>query len=99
MGFWSLNRTGRCPAEGALAEPTAEPSTRTHLVDAALNDGEEGQGYCVETEENIIDGHRVHPAGITDQELLLKSVCKKLCAEELPSLSLTAPRALFNLQK
>ncbi|KAI1231784.1 hypothetical protein IHE44_0007420, partial [Lamprotornis superbus] len=46
--------------------------TQTHLVDAALNDGEETQGYCVETEENIIDGHRVHPAGITDQEFLLE---------------------------
>lgn len=72
LGFWSPNGAGRCPAEGALAEPTGEPCTRTHLVDAALNDGEEGQGHCVETEENIIDGHRVHPAGITDQELLLK---------------------------
>lgn len=72
MGFWSSEGAERCPAEGALAEPTREPSTQTHLVDAALNDGEESQGYCVETEENIIDGHRVHPAGITDQEFILK---------------------------
>lgn len=73
MGFWSPNREARRPAEGALAEPTGEHSTQTHLVDAALDDGEESQCYCVETEENIIDGHRVHPAGITDQEFLLKA--------------------------
>lgn len=72
MRFWSPKGAGRSPAEGALAEPTGELGTQTHLVDAALNDGDEAQGYCVETEENIIDGHRVHPAGITEQEFLLK---------------------------
>ena len=59
-------RPARCPAEGARPELRAQLGAGTHLVDAALNYGEESESYCVEAEENIIDSHRVHPAGITD---------------------------------
>lgn len=44
----------------------AQPSIETHLIDAALNYDEKRESYCMETEENIIDRHRVHSAGITD---------------------------------
>lgn len=70
QGIWDFG--AQKERGGARQRELCEPSTQTHLVDAALDDGEESQGYCVETEENIIDGHRVHPAGITDQEFLLK---------------------------
>lgn len=78
QGIWDFGaqkepkRSREAPGRGSSGRAHGEPSTQTHLVDAALDDGEESQGYCVETEENIIDGHRVHSAGITDQEFLLK---------------------------
>lgn len=72
LGILEPKRSGEVPGRGSSGRAQGEPSTQNHLVDAALNDGEESQGYCVETEENIIDSHRVHPAGITDQEFLLK---------------------------
>lgn len=50
------------------------PGLNPHLIQAALNDDNQGEGNCVQAEEDIITVHRVHTIGIFEEKLLLLRV-------------------------
>lgn len=49
----------------------------SHLINPALENYEESDRYCVETEEDVVAVHGIHSVGIQLQELLLCSGKKR----------------------
>lgn len=43
----------------------------SHLIEETLHHYNQGQGDCVQTEEDIVTVHRVHSIGIFEEKLLL----------------------------
>lgn len=48
--------------------------SQPHLIQAALYDNDQGEGDCVQAEEDVIILHRVHTVGVFKEKLLLSRV-------------------------
>lgn len=61
---------------GWLRTPTASrsPSFIAYLIQAALQDDNQGEGDCMQAEEGVITVDGVHAIGIFEEKLLLLGV-------------------------
>lgn len=54
------------------------PDLITHLIQAALQDDNQGENDCMQAEEDVITVDRVHTIGIFEEKLLLLGVRRSL---------------------